>query len=180
MRRAPGARLVVWPEGNLLVFKEDEAAFLERARQLAASEHVYLAMGMGTIHIGEPLPFENKLVLIDPAGTTRMSYLKSHPCQAGRRASCGRGDGRVPIVSTDAGRIAGMVCFDADFPDFVRQAAQGDADVLILPVNDWLAVKDIHFQMAAFRSIENGLPLVRAAASGLSAAFDPWGRVLAV
>jgi len=175
-----GSRLVVWPEGNLLVFKADESAFLERARQLASSERIHLAMGMGTIHLGERLPFENKLVLIDPAGTTRMSYLKSHAV-AGWEAGIMRvGDGRVPVVSTDAGRMAGMICFDGDFPEFVRQAARNDADVIILPANDWLAVKDIHFRMAAFRSIENGLPLVRAAASGISAAFDPWGRVLAV
>jgi len=175
-----GARVVVWPEGNLLVFKDDEATFLERASALARSENVYLAMGMGTIHAGEALPFENKLVLIDPAGATRISYLKSHPVAGWETSIMRRGDGRVPVVSTDAGRMAGMVCFDGDFPGFVRQASQGDADILLLPVNDWLAVKTIHFQMAAFRSIENGLPLVRAAASGLSAAFDPWGRVLGV
>ena len=175
-----GSRLIVWPEGNLLVYKDDEAAFLERARDLAISERIHLAMGMATIHLGERLPFENKLVLIDSAGTTRMSYLKSHAV-AGWEAGIMRvGDGRVPVVATDAGRMAGMICFDGDFPEFVRQAAQGEADVIILPVNDWLAVKDLHFRMAAFRSIENGLPLVRAAASGLSAAFDPWGRLLAV
>jgi hypothetical protein len=49
---------------------------------------------------------------------------------------------------------------------------------LIVPVNDWREVKDIHFQMQAFRAIENGIPLVRAASSGISTAFDPWGRVL--
>jgi apolipoprotein N-acyltransferase len=32
--------------------------------------------------------------------------------------------------------------------------------------------------MLAFRAIENGVPIVRAAATGLSGAFDPWGRVL--
>ena len=62
----------------------------------------------------------------------------------------------------------------------LRGAAQGAADLLIVPVNDWKEVKNIHFQMAAFRAIENGIPLVRAAASGLSSAFDPWGRVLGV
>jgi apolipoprotein N-acyltransferase len=175
-----GARIVVWPEGNLLVFKDDEAAFLARAQELATSEHVYLAMGMGTIHDGEALPFENKLVLIDPTGVIRISYLKSHPVAGWEASIMRRGDGRVPVASTDAGRVAGMVCFDADFPEFVRQASEGNADILLVPVNDWLAVKEIHFQMAAFRSIENGLPLVRAAASGLSAAFDPWGRVLGI
>jgi apolipoprotein N-acyltransferase len=175
-----GARVIVWPEGNLLVFKDDEAAFLDRARELAASERVYLAMGMGTIHAGEALPFENKLVLIDPTGAVRISYLKTHPVAGWEASIMRRGDGRVPVASTDAGRMAGMVCFDADFPEFVRQASQADADILLVPVNDWLAVKEIHFQMAAFRSIENGLPLVRAAASGLSAAFDPWGRVLGI
>jgi apolipoprotein N-acyltransferase len=54
-----GARLIVWPEQNLLIFSEDEPAFLERAERVAADEHVYLAMGMSTIHLGSALPFEN-------------------------------------------------------------------------------------------------------------------------
>ena len=49
-----------------------------------------------------------------------------------------------------------------------------------MPANDWKEIKNIHVQMAAFRAIENGVPLVRPAASGLSSAFDPWGRVLGV
>jgi apolipoprotein N-acyltransferase len=171
---------VVWPEGNLLVFSEDEASFLERARRLAAADGVYLAMGMGTIHVGDPLPFENKLVLIDPSCAIRMSYRKSHPVAGWEAGIMKRGDGLVPVVATDIGRIAGMICFDGDFPEFVRQASLSEGDLLILPVNDWREVKELHFQMAAFRSIESGLPLVRAAASGLSAACDPWGRVLAI
>ena len=51
---------------------------------------------------------------------------------------------------------------------------------MILPVNDWKAIKNIHFQVHVLRAIENGVPLVRAAASGLSVAIDPWGRVLSV
>jgi len=52
-----GARLIAFPEGNLLVFKDDEPAFLERARRLAADEGVYLAIGMGTVTLGAALPF---------------------------------------------------------------------------------------------------------------------------
>src|SRR5262249_10487750 len=35
-----GARLVVWPEQNLLLFKDDEAGFLARAQRVAAEEHI--------------------------------------------------------------------------------------------------------------------------------------------
>jgi apolipoprotein N-acyltransferase len=175
-----GARLVAWPEQSLLVFAEDEPAFLERAQRLAADEHVYLAMGMGTIHLGEKLPFENKMVLVDPQGRIITSYLKSHPVAGWEAGIMKVGNGRVPVVATKDGRIATAICYDADFPEFIRQAGQGSADLLIVPANEWKEIKTIHVQMAAFRAIESGVPLVRPAASGLSSAFDPWGRVLGV
>jgi apolipoprotein N-acyltransferase len=173
-----GARLIVWPEQNLLVFKENERNFLGRAQQLAASEHTYLAMGMGTIHLGEKLPFENKLVLIDPSGNIILTYRKTHPVMGWEAGIMQPGDGRLPVVSTREGRIATAICYDADFPEFIRQAGRQSADVLILPANDWKQIKHLHAQMAAFRAVENGVPLVRAAASGVSGAFDPWGRLL--
>ena len=173
-----GARLVVWPEQNLLVFSENETAFLARARQVAADERVYLAMGMGTIHLGEPRPFENKLVLIDPAGRIVISYLKTHPVPGWEAGIMRRGDGRLPVAATADGRIAAAICYDGSFPEFIRQAADGAADLLILPVNDWKAVRTAHFQMHAFRAIETGVPIVRAASSGVSGAFDAWGRVI--
>jgi apolipoprotein N-acyltransferase len=173
-----GARLVVWPEQNLLVFSEHETAFLARAREVAADERIYLAMGMGTIHLGEPRPFENKLVLIDPTGRTLISYLKTHPVPGWEAGIMRRGDGRLPVTATLDGRMAAAICYDGSFPEFIRQAAEGSADLLILPVNDWKGVRTAHFQMHAFRAIEAGVPIVRAAASGISGAFDAWGRVI--
>ena len=76
--------------------------------------------------------------------------------------------------------MATAICFDADFPEFIRQAGQGAADLLIVPANEWKAIKSLHAQMAAFRAIENGVSLMRPAASGISSAVDPWGRVLGV
>jgi apolipoprotein N-acyltransferase len=89
-----------------------------------------------------------------------------------------RGDARLPIVETHEGRMATAICFDADFPEFMRQAGQDRADLLVVPANEWREVKDVHVQMAVFRAIEYGVSLVRPAASGLSSAVDPWGRVL--
>jgi apolipoprotein N-acyltransferase len=173
-----GARLIAWPEQNLLVFQEDESRFLERARQLALDEGIYLAMGMGTIHPGERLPFENKLVLIGPSGEVIVSYRKVHPVTGWEASIMRPGDGPLPVVATSHGRIATAICYDADFPEFIRQAGRGSAEILIVAANEWKEIKSVHFQMAAFRAIENGVPLVRPAASGISSAIDPWGRVL--
>ncbi|HEX2456959.1 MAG TPA: nitrilase-related carbon-nitrogen hydrolase [Vicinamibacterales bacterium] len=175
-----GARLVVWPEMNLLVFAEDESTFLARAQRLAVEENVYLAMGMATVHSGERLPLENKLVLIDPAGRVIGSYLKNHPVQGWEESIMRVGDGRMSVVATPVGKLAGAICFDGDFPQFIRQAGQGAADLFIIPANEWKTIKTLHSQMAIFRAIENGVPMIRPAASGLSTAVDAWGRVLAV
>ena len=59
-----------------------------------------------------------------------------------------RGDGRLPVVPTRDGRVATAICYDADFPEFMRQAGQGSADILIVPANDWKEIKSVHFQMA--------------------------------
>jgi apolipoprotein N-acyltransferase len=175
-----GARLIAWPEANLLVFRDDETAFLERAKRVAAEENVYLAMGIASIQPGAPLPLENKLVLVDPSGTIVVNYLKSHPVAGWEESIMTRGDGQVAVVDTRVGRLASAICFEADFPDFMRQAGQRGADLLIVPANEWQAIKTVHAQMAAFRAVENGAAVVRPAASGISSAVDPWGRVLAV
>lgn len=86
------------------------------------------------------------------------------------------GSGGIRVLPTADGRIAGAICFDADFPSYIRRAGLGATDLFVLPVNEWRSIKDIHFQMHVFRAIENGMPIVRAAAVGLSAAVDPEAR----
>jgi apolipoprotein N-acyltransferase len=135
-------------------------------------------MGMGTVQVHAVKPMENKVVLIVPSGNIAFSYRKSHAVAGWEASIVKPGDGRLPIMSTPEGRMASAICYDADFPEFVRAIGRARADVFFLPANDWAAIKRIHFEMAAFRAIENGVPLVRAASSGISGAFDAWGRVL--
>ncbi len=102
-----GARIVAWPEQNLLVLAEDEPAFLEHAQRLAAAEHVYLAMGMGTVHTTahpcEAASFENKLVLVDPSVSIVASYEKTHAVPGWEASIMRRGDRRLPVVATGDG-----------------------------------------------------------------------------
>jgi apolipoprotein N-acyltransferase len=174
-----GAQLVAWPETNLLVLRENEEAFVQRASQLAARERIHLAMGMATVTPGAPHPLENKIVMLDPQGRTAFSYRKSKPVPGWEASLIVPGDGHLPILDTDRGRVAAAICFDADDPRFVRQVGQAHADLWVLPTNDWAEIKRSHFQLAAFRAIENGTPLLRAGSSGFSGAFDAFGRVLA-
>jgi apolipoprotein N-acyltransferase len=175
-----GARIVVWPEVNLLVFKEDETTFLERAQRLAAEERIYLLMGLGTVSPGVPRPLENKAVLLNPSGEIEFSYLKSRLVPGVEARVTISGNGRLPISHTQYGRIAVAICYDMDFPQLIRQVGRAEADVLLAPANDWEVIKHLHFRMAIFRAIENGTSMVRATKSGLSGAVDAFGRTLAL
>src|SRR4029453_5619159 len=85
----------------------------------------------------------------------------------------------VPTVDSPYGRPAPVICYDADFPELVRQAGQAGVDILLLPYKDWASVRRQHAQMATLRAIENGVSLVRPSLSGLSTVVDPQGRILA-
>jgi apolipoprotein N-acyltransferase len=109
-----------------------------------------------------------------------MSYRKSRPVPGWEASIIVRGDGRLPLVATDEGRLGGSICFEMDHPDFVRQIGLAATDLWIVPANDWREVKRSHLQPVAFRAIENGTPILRATSAGMSAAFDANGRTLAL
>jgi apolipoprotein N-acyltransferase len=175
-----GARVVAWPEGNLIVLEDDETAFVARARQVAREQKIYLTMGIAAIEPGAARPFNNKLTLIGPAGDELFSYRKSLPLPGWEASIMSPGDGRLPLASTDEGRVGGSICFEMDAPHFVRQIGRAVADLWIVPSNDWREVKRSHLVPVAFRAIENGTPILRPTSRGLSAAFDATGRTLAV
>lgn len=173
-----GAKLVFWGEANAPVFREDEAALIDRGRQLARQRQIYLAMALGTWNRGLARPLENKIVLLDPSGNLVWEFYKACPVPGPEAAMSARGDGRIKNVDTPYGRIAAAICFDMDFPQLLRQAGQLGADMVLAPSNDWREIDPWHTQMATFRAIEQGFSLVRHTSQGLSAAVDYQGRVL--
>lgn len=170
-----GAKIVVWSEANALVLKDQEKAFVEAGRRLAAEERIYLFMAMATITPGERLA-QNKVVAIDPTGAVRSSYLKSRPTPA--EASV-RGEGRVQVMDTPYGRLAWAICYDFDYVGLIRQAGRAGADILLNPSWDSRGMDPMHTHMSAYRAVENGAALIRATNDGLSMAVDSQGRVLA-
>jgi apolipoprotein N-acyltransferase len=117
--------------------------------------------------------------LISTAGEVLWDYSKTvHPL--GDAAIFAPGTGIVPVVDTPYGRLASVICFDADFPPLMRQAGQARADLVLVPANDWQPVHTLHGRVATFRAVENGLSLVRATSNGLAIAVDPLGQTLAM
>ncbi len=51
-------------------------------------------------------------------------------------------------------------------------------DLLFVPSNDWLEVKDIHAGMATFRSVENGMSIFRQTGEGVSMVTNAYGKII--
>jgi apolipoprotein N-acyltransferase len=81
-------------------------------------------------------------------------------------------------VNTPLGKVAAAICYDGDFPNFIRTAGRNQAEIMFLPANDWKAIDPIHTDMAIIRAIENGFSLVHPAGPGLSVASDSRGRII--
>ena len=80
--------------------------------------------------------------------------------------------------------IAPLICYEAIFPgEALPQERGAPRPGLMLNVTDdgWFGLTAgpyQHFAAARLRAIEEGLPLVRAANTGISAIVDPYGRIL--
>ncbi|MHC4160085.1 MAG: nitrilase-related carbon-nitrogen hydrolase [Planctomycetota bacterium] len=171
-----GAQIVHWPEMAVMVAKEDEPAFIARAQQIAHEESIYLAMAMGTVYQDGSSPWENKLIIVDPAGETVLEHYKyGGQMFEGSKA----GDGVLRTVETPFGKLSGIICWDTDFPETIIQAGRNGTDILLSPSLDYRAIDPMHAYMAIYRAIENGVAVVRQSDNGLSVVTDPYGRVLA-
>jgi apolipoprotein N-acyltransferase len=170
-----GAQLVLWPELAVWVASEDEAALIARGQEIARQEGIYLAMPVGTEY-QDGRPFENKLIVVDPAGQIALEHYKY-----GGAAIEGfkPGDGVLRRVETPFGTLSGIICWDTDFPAPVSQAGRNDTDILLSPSLDFREIDPIHAHMAVYRAVENGVSVVRQSDNGLSVVADPYGRTLA-
>jgi apolipoprotein N-acyltransferase len=175
-----GAKIIFWAEGEADVLKQDEAALVERGRQLAMQYQIYLGM---SIHMKNPSsnPLrQNKVVLVAPSGEIAWEYHKRHMVPGtGDGFSIRPGNGKLLWTDTPYGRIAAVICFDQDFHDIIRQMEHTGIDILFVPSHDWKDIASIRAKMAVFRTIEQGFSLVRPTSEGISLAVDGMGRILA-
>lgn len=173
-----GAEIVFWGEANAFVFKGDEQQLIDEGIELAREQGIYLGMGLGAWNAESASPLENTMVLITPSGEVAWTSLKAIPVPGAEAAMSAVDEGRVRMIETPFGRLSSVICFDMDFPGFLKQAGQLRTDLMLVPSNDWREIDPWHTEMARFRAIEQGFNMVRHASLGLSIATDYQGRVL--
>jgi len=176
-----GAQIVVWSEAIGMLFNQQEEEVIQRGKELAGTKNIYLVMGLAVVNPGpftqERLLLVNKTVTINPDGEVENIYLKSNPVPFAEQDY--GSDGVIPVIETPFGKLSPVICYDADFPYFMRQAGKKGTDILVVPSGDWKAIAPYHSYMASLRGIENGMTVVRPVSHGTSLVTDPYGNVLA-
>jgi apolipoprotein N-acyltransferase len=201
---AQGARLVVWPESAVPFYFDHSPQMSTELRELVRRHRIYLVFGNDDREARDERTerFWVGAKMLTPEGDLGLRYHKIRlvpfgeyvPVQAvltlgGRIAAkvvkqvADFTPGEEAVTGlVDGHRVGAFICYEAIFPDLVRQFAAGGAELLVNITNDaWYGRTSApyqHMAMAAFRAVENGRYLVRAANTGFTAVVDPHGRVL--
>jgi apolipoprotein N-acyltransferase len=189
--RAKNARsIVVWPEtASPYDLGADEAA----RRAVAAAAAPALMTLAGTVRFELGLIAHNSLVAVAPDASDAGDYDKAHLVPYGEyfpsyahfmlgEQGFVPGPGIRTLHLPGLPAIGPLICYEAIFPaEVVRESDR--PGLLVNVTNDsWYGESAgpwQHLAAARLRTVEEGLPMLRAANTGISAVIDPFGRVTA-
>lgn len=135
-----------------------------------ASEALGITSKYHLVPFGESVPMKRYLSIVD------------NPWGRGKNVTASR---RLAPFETPIGEVGVVVCYESLFAPLVRSLVRQGAEVLVLASNtSWFGKHvDATYQHAYYdraRAVENRIPFVRAATTGVSSIIDPWGRELAI
>ena len=197
--RRPDA--TIWSETAVPFLLDRDRALL--AELAAAAAPGRLILGIRRVEDGAEGPrWFNSLAVLAPDGGTAAVYDKHHLVPFGEYVPLAGVVRRLGLPAlttlTTSGFSAGpgpavlavpgvppflpLICYEAIFPHGLR-APGARPEWLVQVTNDaWFGTASgpyQHLAQARVRAIEQGLPLARAANTGISAMIDPYGRVIA-
>lgn len=191
---APQPELIVWPETAVpqLLNHADETL----AAIMAQIGGVPLLVGIQREEDGR---FFNSAALVDQAGVAVQIYDKAHLVPFGEyvpfgdtmarfgiygfasQAGAGYSAGAGPqVMDLPIGTALPLICYEAVFAQDVNAVKQRP-EMLIQITNDaWFGARSgpyQHLVQAQMRAAEQGLPMLRAANTGITAMIDPYGQI---
>jgi apolipoprotein N-acyltransferase len=122
------------------------------------------------VPFGEFLPFQTAL---EALGFAQLTKVQGGFIPGARRRS---------IAVPGAPRMLPLICYEAIFPGDIAARDDRPGWIVNLTNDGWFGISPgphQHLQQTRMRAIEEGLPIVRAANTGISAVIDPVGRVVA-
>ncbi len=190
--------LVVWPEAvTPFYFLHDLEG---TAEVIGLTDAIGIPLVFGSPHLEysgkEPVSYNSAYYLSDK-GNIEGRYDKIHMVPCGEFVpfqphlsvldkmvvgigNFGRGK-ESPVFTLGDYKFAISICYEMGYPDELRRPVKNGAQFLVNVTNDaWFgksAASYQHFSMAAFRAVENRVPIVRAANTGISGAVDAIGRI---
>jgi apolipoprotein N-acyltransferase len=202
--QASGGRDVthlIWPESAFPFFLAREADALAQIADLLPQGTVLITGGarIAETSTAQHLRAYNSLYLIDHDGSILSVYDKVHLTPFGEylpfqdflerlglqqltKVAGGflAGERRRQISVPRAPNFLPLICYEIIFPGEAVPSGERPAWLINLTNDGWFGISTgpyQHFQQARVRAIEEGLPLVRAANTGISAVVDPVGRI---
>ena len=194
--------ILIWPESAFPFFLTREPDALSQITQLLGGRTLLIT---GAVRLGEPLnpanpTVYNSIYVIDHDGSIVSIYDKVHLVPFGEYLPFQRfleaiglrqltklpggfsaGDRRRPISVPGAPPALPLICYEAIFPNQLMPDGPRP-DWMVNVTNDgWFGISSgpyQHLQEARVRAVEQGLPMVRAANTGISAVIDPLGRIV--
>ncbi len=193
--------LIVWPEASIPFFFQSDVTYRGRLPDLVQETKTPLLFGSPAfLRNGTDITLFNRAYLMSPETTILGQYDKIILTPFGEyipfQSSIlffldkwveGIGDfapGTTPTVfSLPFGEFGVLICYEGVFPDLARRFVQNGATLLVNMTNDaWFGETSApyqHLAMEAMRAVENRVPLVRAANTGISAIVGIDGQVQA-
>jgi len=161
----PGGYLIIGqlrqeaaPEGESPPYFNSLSVMNEHGRFIAHADKTHL------VPFGEYIPLRK--------------FLPFDPVAAGA-ADFSAGDGPLNLHIQNTPPFSPLICYEVIFPDAVAAPDEHPQWLLNITNDAWYghtAGPHQHLAIARVRSIEQGVPLVRSANTGISAIFDSWGR----
>ncbi|MEI8395885.1 MAG: apolipoprotein N-acyltransferase [Rhodospirillaceae bacterium] len=195
---------IIWPETAVTFFVAlDPGRRNALAAAAPAGGLVLTGAPRGRLKPDHTPEFWNSLTVVDPTGRIIADYDKFHLVPFGEYIP---GRALIPSwlplvgVATDGGsdfsagpgprtlRLPGLppvsplICYEVIFPGAVTDPADRPEWLLNLTNDAWYghtAGPHQHFAIALTRAVEEGLPLVRVANTGISGVVDSYGRTVA-
>ena len=177
-RLKAGDAFILWSEESVAVFDIAQEHELINQGIAAVVGHgkksflglTYLVTSQSYVRPSNVVKYTltNRFTLIAPDGTIAWIYEKAFPVPI-VEANTKPGPRVLPLYeSKQYGRISGAICFDLDFPDYIRGAGINKVSIFLQPSWTWGDVGTRHFDSDSVRSVENGFTLIRCTSDGES------------